>query len=136
MAEFRTGHRQYTVPLDVAVIGTINEGTEVTSANRKAAICRGDFVVYTPATGSVPAYITKATAAQVTSKTATHIIALTDQTVGGPDRTPLSTETVSELVGATASAAAAGAAIKKVGLYPIWDWTDIIPAADGVDVKA
>lgn len=136
MAQFRTGHRQATVPLDVAVIGTVNEGTEVTSANRKAAICRNDFVVYTPASGNIPAYITKATAAQVTSKAATHIVALTDQTIGGPERVAISTDTVSELVGATASTAAANSPTKKVGLYPIWDWTDIIPDADGVDVKS
>lgn len=135
MAQFRTGRFQATVPLNVAVIGTVNEGADVKS-NRKAAICRNDFVVLTPAAGGKPAYIEKATAAQVTAKTATHIVALTDQTVGGPERIAIGNDTVSELVGATGSAIATNTPTKKVGLYPIWDWNDIIPDADGNDVKA
>ena len=44
----------------------------------------------------------------------------------------------SELVGATkTTAAAAGdeALVKKVGLYPIWDWADIVQDADANDVS-
>ena len=135
MAEFRTAKSQYILPIDVAVIGTVNEGVKVTKDNRKAAICYGDFVVLTPANGSVPAYITKATAAQVTSKAATHIVALTDQ-VFGHINTELGDYTRSELVGATASTAAASSPVKRVGLYPIFDWNDIIPDVDAFDVKA
>lgn len=135
MAEFRTAQSQHILPIEVAVIGTVNEGVKVTSSNRKAAICYGDFVKLTPASGTTPAYITKATAAEVTAKTATHIVALTDQVFGhinveGRDYT------TSELVGATASSASASAPVKRVGLYPIFDWNDIIPDKDANDVKA
>lgn len=136
MAQFRTGRFQATLPLNVAVIGPVTEGTEVTASNRKTAICRNDFVVLTPAAEGKPAYITKATAAQVASKSATHIVALTDQTVGGPERIAISNDTVSELVGATGASIATSTPTKKVGLYPIFDWNDIIPDADGADVKA
>lgn len=136
MAQFRTGRFQATVPLNVAVIGPVTEGTEVTASNRKTAICRNDFVVFTPAASGKPASIEKATAAQVTARTATHIVALTDQTIGGPERIAISNDTVSELVGATGTSLATTTPTKKVGLYPIWDWNDIIPDADGADVKA
>ena len=128
MAQFRTGRFQATLPIYVAVQGDIMEGTEVTSENRKKAICRNDFVQLIPASGSVPAYIKKATVAN-----ATHIVALTDQTVGGPERIAISSDSVSELVGATASSVVAGTPVKKVGLYPIFDKTDIIADADGND---
>lgn len=136
MAQFRTGRFQATVPLNVAVIGPVTEGTEVTASNRKTAICRNDFVVLTPAASGKPASIEKATTAQVTARTATHIVALTDQTIGGPERIAISNDTVSELVGATGASLATTTPTKKVGLYPIWDWNDIIPDADGADVKA
>lgn len=131
MAQFRTAKSQYILPLDVAVIGTVNEGVKVTSDNRKTAICYGDFVKLVPASGTTPAYIQKATAAEVTAKTATHIVALTDQVFGhinveGADYTR------SDLVGATASSASAKAPVKRVGLYPIFDWNDIIPDADAM----
>ena len=132
MAEFRTAYLQKILPLDVAVKGTVTEGTAVTSANRKAAICYGDFVVLTPASGAIPAYITKATEAQVTAKGATHIVALTDQVFGH-----ISTENAdyrrSMLVGATGTSISASTPVKKVGLYPIFDWDDIIPDADKFD---
>lgn len=142
MAEFKNAYLQHMVPVDVVVVGTVNEGTTVTSANRKAAICRNDFVVYTPATASLPAYITKATAAQVTAKTATHIVALTDQTIAnGHVATDLKDYRSSELVGATNAAAPSSATpafdkVKKVGLYPIFNWDDIVADADANDVKA
>ena len=137
MAEFRTAADQYTLPLDCAVIGTVEAGASVTSSNRKAAIMRGDFVVLTPANGSVPAYITKATAAQVSTKSATHIIALSDETIGGNYiRTDNGIYRASDLVGATASSATASSPVKKVGLWPIFDWADVIPDADQNDVKA
>ena len=139
MAQFKTAYLQRMVPVDAVVVGSVNEGVAVTSTNRKAAICRGDFVVYTPATATVPASVTKATQAQVTGKTATHIVALTDQTISdGHVPTDFKDYRPSELVGATkATAAAAGdeALVKKVGLYPIWDWGDIVQDADANDVS-
>lgn len=129
MAQFRTAASQYILPIDVAVIGT------TTNPTRKQAIHYGDFVKLVPAAGGNPAYITKATAAEVTAKTATHIVALTDQVfdkinVEGFDyrRSPL--------VAATASTIGASAPVKRVGLYPIFDWNDIIPDADQNDVKS
>ena len=139
MAQFKTAYLQRMVPVDAVVVGSVNEGVAVTSENRKAAICRGDFVVYTAPTATVPASITKATQAQVTAKTATHIVALTDMTIGdGHVPTDVKDYRPSELVGATkATAAAAGdeALVKKVGLYPIWDWADIVQDADANDVS-
>lgn len=139
MAQFKTAYLQRMVPVDAVVVGTVTEGTAVTSTNRKAAICRGDFVVYTAPTATVPASITKATQAQVTGKTATHIVALTDMTISdGHVPTDVKDYRPSELVGATkTTAAAAGdeALVKKVGLYPIWDWADIVQDADANDVS-
>lgn len=134
MAQFKTAHSQKILPLDVAVIGTVTEGTAITSNDRKNAICYGDFVKLVPASGSNPAYIQKATESEVTAKTATHIVALTDQVFGH-----IAVEACdyrrSSLVGATATAIAASAPVKKVGLYPIFDWGDIIPDADKLDAK-
>lgn len=138
MAQFRTAKDQYILPLDVAVKGAVGEGTKITSTNRKTAICAGDFVVLTAASGNVPAYITKATAAQLSAKTATHIVALTDQTIGdGHVATDMADYAASDLVGSTTTGSvAAGTPVKKVGLYPIFDWGDIIPDADANDVTA
>lgn len=135
MAQFKTADSQKILPLDVAVIGPVTEGTAITSANRKTAICYGDFVKLVPASGSNPAYIEKAKESEVTAKTATHIVALTDQVFGH-----IAVENCdyrrSPLVGATATAISASAPTKKVGLYPIFDWGDIIPDADKLDAKA
>ena len=139
MAQFRTAYLQRAIPVDVEVVGTVTEGTQVTSANRKAAICRNDFVVYTPATATVHAYITKATEAQVAAKSATHIVALTDQTMeDGHVPTEVADYRPSELTGATVTTAPTGltGVLKKVALYPIWDWNDIIPDADKNDQAA
>lgn len=136
MASFRTAYLQAMLPLDCAVVGTVNDGTDITSANRKAAIMRGDFVVLTPATATVPAFIKKATAEEVTNGEATHIIALTDQTIGGGYiRTDVFKYAPSDLVGATIAQDPTDntAVIKKVGLWPIWDWADIIPDVDEND---
>lgn len=138
MAQFKTANLQRIIPLDVNVVGSILAGTEITAANRKAAIVAGDFVVYTPATATIPAYITKATAAQVAAKTATHIVALTDMTINGHVPTDTRDYRTSKLIGANIAAAPTDntVAVKKVGLYPIWQWDDIIPDADGFDVLA
>ena len=135
MAQFRTAHSQYILPIEVGVVGTVTEGTKVDTTNRKAAICYGDFVKLVPAASGVPAYITKATAAEVAAKTATHIVALTDQ-VFGHIAVEHMDYTRSPLVGATAASATASTPVKRVGLYPIFDWNDVIPDADGNDVKA
>lgn len=139
MAQFRTAYLQAAFPADVVVVGTVNEGTEVTNSNRKNAICRGDFVVLTPATSTVNAYITKATSAQVTGKTATHIVAQSDMSLStGHPKTEIADYRYSELVGATKGSAPTDKtdALKKVALYPIWDWNDIVPDADGNDCTA
>lgn len=141
MAEFRTAYLQRMIPLDVVVVGTVKEKTDVTSENRKAAICRNDFVVYVPKAGEVPAYITKATQTQIDAKEATHIIALTDMTIGkGHVPTDLKDYRSSELVGATSDAAPTGPVavdvIKKVGLYPIYEWGDIVQDADQMDAAS
>ena len=104
MAGFRTGYLQRAVPFDVNVVGTIAAGTAITAANRQAAILAGDFVILTPAAAGVPAYITKATAAQVAALQATHIVALTDMTMGtGHVPTDMKDYRSSDLVGATNS---------------------------------
>ena len=64
MASFRTAYLQAMVPFDVAVAGTIAAGTEITGANRQAAILRGDLVTLTAASGSNPGYIAKAASLQ------------------------------------------------------------------------
>ena len=139
MAQFRTGYLQYTIPFDVNVVGTIAEGVQITTANRQAAILLNDFVVFTPATSTVPAYITKATAAQVAAQSATHIVALTDMTIGnGHVPTDLKDYRTSNLVGAQLTTAPVNAETitKKVGLWPIWNWSDIILDADALDCLA
>lgn len=139
MAQFKTAYLQRMIPVDVDVVGSVT-ADPVTTTNRKAAILRGDFVVLTPATSTVPAYITKATQAQVTAKTATHIVALTDQTISnGHVSTDVMDYKPSELVAANIAAAPTAStkvATKKVGLYPIWDWEDIIQDADANDVAS
>lgn len=138
MATFRTGYLQTAVQFDVIVVGTIAAGTAITAANRRAAILAGDFVVLTPAAAGIPASIKKATAAQVAARQATHIVALTDMTMGtGHVPTDMKNYLPSDLVGATIGIPPApinaNMATKKVGLYPIWHWDDIIADADGMD---
>ena len=108
MAEFKTAQSQAILPLDVIVPSDLK---------------RGDFVVYNPTSKE----ITKATAANITNETATHIVALTDQTISnGYVPTDMRDYRASEKVAASETP-------KKVGLWPIFDWGDIIPAADGSD---
>lgn len=136
MAQFRTNYLQRMLPLDVNVVGTVLEKVQITSSNRQAALLRGDFVKLTPATSTVNAYISKATQTEVGNKTATHIIALTDMTMSnGGVPTDLRDYRSSELVGAQLTSVPGDklTATKKVGLYPIWDWNDIVQDADGLD---
>lgn len=107
MAEFKTGYLARAVQLDADVAGEMKVG---------------DFAVYDAAAGS----LTKATSAQVDSKTATHIVALTDMTIGtGHVPTDMKDYKPSDIIAVGTN--------KKVALYPIWDWNDIIPSADGTD---
>lgn len=136
MAQFKTNYLQRMLPVDVNVVGTVLEKAQITSSNRQAALLRGDFVKLTPATSTVNAYISKATQTDVGNKTATHIIALTDMTMSnGSVPTDLRDYRSSELVGAQLTSAPEDKlmATKKVGLYPIWDWNDIVQDADGLD---
>ena len=135
MARFKTGYLQRMIPIDGVVVGTVT-ADPVTATNRQAAILRGDFVVVTPATVTVPAIIQKATQAQVNNRTATHFVALTDMTIaGGKVPTDLKDYRPSNLVAAQVATAPTNFATpnKKVGLYPIWDWNDIVQDADMMD---
>lgn len=131
MAEFRTAASQYVLVLDVNVEGTVSNPA------RKQAIHRNDLVTLVPAAGNVPAYIKKA--ASLTA--ATHMVALTDQTVGGVDHihTEVANYATSELVAATVAdgdgSGVTAATKKKVGVYPLFDKGDIILDADGNDLS-
>lgn len=135
MAQFRTARFQEMIPVDVVVVGAVTEGTVVTSANRRTAILRGDLVQYVPATTYAWPYIIKVEVGD--EDKATHIVASTDQTLSdGHIATDLKDYRASDLVGATVDAAANIAAttrVKKVGLYPILDWNDVILDTDGLD---
>ena len=133
MAQFKTAYLQAAFPADVVVVGSVNDGTEVTSANRKAAICVGDLIVLTAETATVSAYISKATSLA----TATHIVAQSDMTVGeGHVPTDRRDYRYSPLVGANKASAPSAKTdpLKKVALYPLWDKNDIILDADGNDL--
>jgi hypothetical protein len=142
MAQFKTAYLQRAVPFDVNVVGTVS-ADPVTSANRGAAIMRGDLVKLTPKAyagtpSEVHAYITKASADDVTNKTATHIVALTDMTLDGHVPVEYKDYRPSDLVAADMSSAPTSATTtktKKVALYPIWDWNDIVLDADGHDIN-
>lgn len=124
MASFKTAYLQREVGMDIDVVND----------------CKvGDFVVVTPETDTVQGYMQKATAAQVTSKTATHIVAQSDQTlayghVPVENRDYRYDPTVKGTV-ATAPAAKT-TSWKHVALFKITNWDDIIPAADGSDHSA
>ena len=130
MAQFKTAYLQRAIPMDVAVVGALVAGT------RKADIHVNDLVTYTPAAGTTPAYIAKAASLAA----ATHVVALTDQTVG--DGTYIHTDVMdykpSPLVAATVATTGTPTAadVKKVALYPIYEKDDIILDADGNDLSA
>lgn len=111
MAQFKTAYLQRMIPLNVAVCGS-------------AALKRGNLVKLSVNTSKVPC-IEKVT----TLSTATHIIALTDMTIGdGHVPTDRKDYKPTEDVAVTAETTAAATADnqKTVGLYPIWDKNDII----------
>ena len=101
MAHFRTGHDQYVLTIDAKVA---------------AKLVVGDLVTLTPASGSTPASIAKAT----TLAAATHMIALADEAVGGNYiATDLKNYKPSGEVAASTVA-------KKVAVYPLFDKADVI----------
>ena len=98
MAHFRTGKDQYVLPLDAKVAVELRVG---------------DLVKYTASTNT----IAKASGLD----DATHIVALSDETVaGGYIHTDDKNYAPSDKVAASASVK------KKVGLYPIFDKGDVI----------
>lgn len=124
MASFKTAYLQREVEMDIDVVND----------------CKvGDFVVVTPETSTVQGYMQKATAAQVTGKTATHIVAQSDQTlayghVPVENRDYRYDPTVKGTVSAAPSAKTT--TWKHVALFKITNWDDIVPAADGSDHSA
>jgi hypothetical protein len=101
MAQFKTGKDQYVVVVDAKVTGD-----HVT----------GDLVILTPANGTTPASIAKAG----TLAAATHMIALSDETLeGNYVRTDKKNY-------APTGTVAASTAVKKVALYPLFDKADVI----------
>lgn len=97
MAQFKTAKGQHILPLDVKV---------------SAALVVGDLVTYTAGNET----IAKATGLD----TATHIVALSDETIGGGYvRTDNKNYAPSDAVAASTTK-------KKVGLYPIFDKGDVI----------
>lgn len=101
MAHFRTGYQQYVLPVDATVA---------------VDLVVGDLVVITPANGSTPAAIAKAS----TLAAATHMIALTDETMNGK-YVPTDTKNY-----APSGKVAASTTAKKVGVYPLFDKADVI----------
>lgn len=101
MAHFKTGYQQYVITLEVTVAAELKVG---------------DLVVLTPASGSTPASIAKAT----NLSNATHMIALTDETMSnGHVSTDMKNYAPSGKVAASTS-------VKKVGAYPLFDKADVI----------
>lgn len=113
-AHFRTGKDQYILPLDVNVVGTAGKVLPV-----------GTLVTLTAANGSVPASIAEAS----TIAAATHMIALSDDAIGGGYvDTDLKNYAPSEGVKTTitATSGSTSATVKKVGLYPLFDKADVV----------
>lgn len=98
MAHFKTAHSQKILPLDVKVT---------------AELVVGDLVVFTAGT---PASIAKASSLAA----ATHMVALSDETVGG-NFVPTDMKNY-----APSNKVAASTTAKKVGLYPLFDKADVI----------
>jgi N-acetylmuramic acid 6-phosphate (MurNAc-6-P) etherase len=101
MAHFRTGYQQHVLPL-YATVG--------------ADLVIGDLVTVTAASGSTPAAIAKAS----TLAAATHMIALSDESVGG-NYVPTDLKNY-----APSNTVAKSTTAKKVGLYPLFDKADVI----------
>lgn len=118
MASFKTAYLQREIVKTCDVVGT-------------TALKVGDFVTFTEATGTTPAYLKKSTIAA-----ATHIIAQSDMTmeyghVPVENRDYRYSKEVACTL--TSNPTTATAKPKKVALFKITDPSDIIPAADGSD---
>lgn len=101
MAHFRTAAGQYILPIEATVA---------------VDLVPGDLVKLTPADGETPAAIAKAS----TLEAATHMIALTDETIGGNHvATDMRNYAPSNKVAASVTA-------KRVGLYPLFNKEDVI----------
>ena len=127
MAGFVTGYLQREVYLDIDVVNDCK---------------RGDFVVVTNTTYNADGTVAKrgsmvkATKAQVTAKTATHVVAQSDQTLGYghvpvEDRDYRYDPTVKGTV--TTAPTADTTTWKHVALFKITNWDDVVPALDGSD---
>ena len=99
MAHFRTAADQYILPIDTKVA---------------VDLYPGDLVTLTPGN---PNSLAKAS----TLAAATHIVALTDETVGG-SYVPVDLKVYKP----TGKVAASTTTPKRVGLYPIFDKGDVI----------
>jgi hypothetical protein len=97
MAEFKTAHEQHILPLDVIVAAELKVG---------------DLVTYTAGTNKI--------AKASTVDAATHIVALSDETIGSGN---VATD---RKIYAPSDKVAASTVAKKVGLYPIFDKGDVI----------
>lgn len=102
MAHFRTAADQYILPVDTKVAVDLNVG---------------DLVVLTPADGATPANLTKAS----TLAAATHMVALSDETIGG-NYVPTDRKNYAP----SDKVAASTTQPKRVGLYPLFDKADVI----------
>lgn len=98
MAEFKTAHEQHILPLDVLVA---------------AELTVGDLVTYTASTNKI--------AKASTVDAATHIVALSDETIAGGY-----VATDRKIYAPSDKVAASTTVPKKVGLYPIFDKGDVI----------
>lgn len=111
--QFKTGKDQRIVPLDVKV------GT---------AMKLGELVIFNGTdTISTAQSTTNDTFAKALTA-ATHMIALTDKTVGGiPGEVfPGSIQEAAKLATTDFNVVAASTSAKKVGLYPLFDKSDIV----------
>lgn len=127
MAGFVTGYLQREVYLDIDVVGDCK---------------RGDFVVVTNTTYNADGTVAKrgsmvkAIKDQVIAKTATHIVAQSDQTLGYghvpvEDRDYRYNPTVKGTVNAAPEADTT--TWKHVALFKITNWDDVVPALDDSD---
>lgn len=109
--QFKTGKDQRIVPLDVKVSTAMKLGELVTY--------NGTDTISTAAGSTFAAALTAAT----------HMVALTDETVGGiPGKVfPGSIQEAAKLATTQFNGVAAStSATKKVGLYPLFDKSDIL----------
>ncbi len=107
-AQFITGKDQRILPLRAKVTGDHELGAAVTITTDSSGV--------------------KTIAAAASTTAATHIIALTDETVGGNIGKvfPGSIQEAAKLTATSFNKVAASTTEKKVGVYPIFDKEDVI----------